>query len=158
MLVVSDTSPLNYLLLVEAIDLLPALFADVFVPPAVMDELSHDRTPTIVRAWAMNPPAWLHIQAPSFVGEISGLDRGETEAIALAEELKADAILVDERDACRVASQRGVEVIGTLAIRAKAVVRGLVDQHEIAGRLARTNFRAPPDLLADLVDRFRGSM
>ena len=45
MIVVSDTSPLNYLVLIGAIDVLPQLFGEVYVPPRVMQELQRSRTP-----------------------------------------------------------------------------------------------------------------
>jgi len=56
MIVVSDTTPLNYLILIEAIDLLPALFDIVYAPPAVIRELSHPRSSEAVRLWANLPP------------------------------------------------------------------------------------------------------
>jgi predicted nucleic acid-binding protein len=155
MLVVSDTSPLNYLLLVEAIEVLPVLFSEVFISPAVLDELRHQRAPTLVREWAINPPPWLQVKAAHDLRHIAGLDRGETEAIALAEELDADALLIDERDASRVASQRGIVVIGTFAVLAKAIVNGLIDQDTVTARLARTNFRGPIELLDVFVNRFK---
>jgi predicted nucleic acid-binding protein len=65
MIVVSDTSPLNYLVLIGAIDVLPELFQEVRVPPAAMRELTHDRTPEAVKVWAASPPDWLLITAPS---------------------------------------------------------------------------------------------
>jgi len=59
MLVVADSSPLHYLVLIEAIEVLPALYSRVIAPPAVMEELSHPRTPHAVRVWIAQPPAWL---------------------------------------------------------------------------------------------------
>jgi predicted nucleic acid-binding protein len=108
-----------------------------------------------VRDWANAPPEWLRIRAPYGIVEVPGLGRGETEAIALAEELNADAILIDERDGSRIARQRGIAVVGTLAVLAKAVAQNLVDHDEIANRLSQTNFRGPMDLFGKLVDEFR---
>ena len=56
-IVVSDTSPLNYLLLCKAIDVLPALFGDVMVPPAVLRELQSEDAPDVVRAWLEASPS-----------------------------------------------------------------------------------------------------
>ena len=64
MLVVSDTSPLNYLVLIEAIDVLPQLFHDVYAPTQVLIELAHSRAPDEVRTWAENPPTWLNVSTP----------------------------------------------------------------------------------------------
>jgi predicted nucleic acid-binding protein len=56
MIVVSDTSPLNYLILIESIQVLPAIFGRVYAPSAVVAELSHPRSPEVVRSWASKPP------------------------------------------------------------------------------------------------------
>ncbi len=63
MIVVSDTSPINYLVLIEADHVLPVLFGKVVAPPAVISELQHQKTPAKVSAWAASPPAWLEIRA-----------------------------------------------------------------------------------------------
>jgi predicted nucleic acid-binding protein len=109
MIVVSDTSPLNYLVLIEAIDILPELFGQVHVPPAVMQELQHPRTPEAVKDWAQSPPQWLSIRAASVATSPDGrLDPGEAEAIALALELRAGAILIDEKRGRRAAKDHGL--------------------------------------------------
>ena len=54
---VADTSPLNYLVLIGAIDVLPRLFEAVIVPDAVKAELLHARAPAAVRRWAAAPPS-----------------------------------------------------------------------------------------------------
>jgi predicted nucleic acid-binding protein len=56
MIVVSDTSPLNYLVLIGEVDLLPKLFAKVYIPPSVIEELTRLKTPDVVRTWAQSPP------------------------------------------------------------------------------------------------------
>jgi predicted nucleic acid-binding protein len=155
MLVVCDTSPLNYLVLIEAIDVLPILFNDVYVPPSVMLELAHPRAPVQVRQWSISPPSWLRVVGPMRIDPIFGLHLGETEAIALAQELKADALLVDERDATRIAIERGIPVVGTLAVLAKAIALGLIVQQQTVERLQETNFIGPIELIAPLVDRFK---
>ncbi len=58
-LVVADTGPLNYLVLIGASDLPPRLFETVLVPQAVCDELRHPAAPAAVRAWAAEPPAYI---------------------------------------------------------------------------------------------------
>ena len=57
MIVVSDTTPLNYLILIDAADVLPKLFGQVYAPSAVLTELSHTRSPELVRKWASGLPA-----------------------------------------------------------------------------------------------------
>lgn len=61
-LVVADTGPLNYLVLIEAIDVLPRLFEQILVPAAVYDELAHADAPVPVRAFIAQKPAWLEVR------------------------------------------------------------------------------------------------
>ena len=56
-LVVADTGPINYLVLVDAVDTLPKLFDEIVVPVAVYDELTHAEAPAVVRAWIAQAPA-----------------------------------------------------------------------------------------------------
>ena len=84
MIVVSDTSPLNYLVLIQQEHVLPSLFSRVVAPPAVVRELGHPAAPSAARLWAASPPSWLEILVPSFVDESLSLGLGETEAISLA--------------------------------------------------------------------------
>jgi hypothetical protein len=85
--VVSDTSPIHYLVECEAIQILPALFGEVIIPPTVHRELQHAKTPAAVRAWAHQLPAWVKIQAPSVLDHSINLEEGEKEAICLAAEV-----------------------------------------------------------------------
>lgn len=98
MTVVSDTSPLNYLLLIGADRVLPSLFGRVIAPPEVLAEMQHAKAPSQVSAWARQPPAWLEVCTPREVASFPGLGPGESAAIALAQQRHADALLIDERD------------------------------------------------------------
>ena len=53
--IVADTTPLNYLVLIQAADILPNLYRRVLIAPAVKAELAHANTPAIVRAWISQP-------------------------------------------------------------------------------------------------------
>ena len=92
MIVVADTSPLNYLILIDRISILQTLFTRIMVPHAVHDELLRPKAPASVRAWALDLPSWVELLTPSTTPAalLSKLDLGEAEAIALAEELCAD--------------------------------------------------------------------
>jgi predicted nucleic acid-binding protein len=65
MIVVADSSPLNYLVLIDEIDVLPKLFGRVLIPEAVARELQSPRTPPQVASWLAAQPVWLVIQAPA---------------------------------------------------------------------------------------------
>src|SRR5438132_1504423 len=102
----------------EHTHVLPALYGHVIVPPAVITELTRERTPNLVRAWMAEPPDWLRIQAPTrVIAEMrTDLGEGEREAIRLAVETSADALVVDDRDARHEAERLGVPVLGTLRV------------------------------------------
>jgi len=91
--IVSDTSPLNYLILIEAIEVLPKLFDEVLIPPAVYSELQNPRTPAAVYRLAAALPSWAKVRSPAHIDPAIALGAGETEAIALAIELRIPAIL-----------------------------------------------------------------
>jgi predicted nucleic acid-binding protein len=154
--VVADTSPLRYLVVIERGHLLPALYERISIPPAVASELNRPGTPEIVRAWIANRPGWLEIQKPIHVlpTEVD-LDDGEREAIALAMELGADLLLVDDWDARQEAARRHLRAVGTLRVLADGARLGLTNLEESFDRLRRTNFRASSKLLDSLLDEQR---
>ncbi len=149
--VVSDTSPLHYLVLCGAVDLLPALFGEVLIPPKVAQELRHCRTPAAVRDWLATAPNWLKVQAPSRVDLALPVDAGEGEAICLALEVGARALLIDDRKGRTTAGRLGLAVIGTLGILDAASKRGLVDLATVIDRLRHSNARLDPELLTTLL-------
>src|SRR5437764_14381313 len=108
MLIIADTTPLRYLVVLGQVDLLPTLFGQVINPPAVIRELQHPKAPAAVRAWIASPPPWLDMRPCSLFADavLLRLDAGEREAILLAQERQADLGLVDEQDARVEATRR----------------------------------------------------
>lgn len=158
MLVVSDSSPLRYLILVDSADILPKMFGRVVAPPEVVAELNQPKTPEAVRTWVAARPAWLEVQGPAETMEAKGLGLGERQAISLAQEIRAEAVLLDDRDAVKEAKSRGLMVLGTLALLDEAASRGLIgDLHGTLERLVKeTNFRRNPTtdgLMRDMLRR-----
>lgn len=151
--VVADTSPLNYLILIEAVDILPRLFSRVLIPGGVQLELSHPKAPRAVSSWIANPPAWLNIVklAPVFAAEPHILHQGERQAIALAAKERA-ALLMDDSEGVSLARQAGLEVVGTLSVVIRAAQRGWVDLPDMFRRLRATTFRSPIHLMARLLE------
>lgn len=143
MLVIADTSPLRYLIAIDAIEVLPALFQRVIAPSAVIEELTRSSTPATVRAVIESCPSWLEVQAPMphSLSEVSGdLDIGERAALALALELRADLVLVDDAAGRRCAKLLGLELTGTLGVLILAAERELLDLKVILPRLQRSGF------------------
>jgi predicted nucleic acid-binding protein len=95
--VVSDTSPLHYLILCGVEGVLPQLFQQVVIPPTVFAELRHSNTPAPVREWAQSLPPWVLVQKPNTLEQSLNVDAGEMEAISLAKEIHAAAVLIDDR-------------------------------------------------------------
>ena len=156
MIVVADATPLRYLVVIEREHLLPALYGHVLIPPAVADELNHENTPIVVREWLASGPLWLEIRRPAHnLGSGVDLDCGEEQAIALAEEVSADLLLVDDWDARQEAERRHLRAVGTLRVLADGARRGLNNLEDDFDRLSRTNFRVSPELLESLLDEFR---
>ena len=63
MLVIADSSPLHYLVLIDHAAILPRLFGQVLIPPMVAQELQRGRTPAPIRDWIASPPDWLEIRS-----------------------------------------------------------------------------------------------
>jgi len=169
MIVVSDTTSLRYLVFLGEDRLLHAIFGTVYVPPEVVAELRRSKSPELepVRRWAATPPAWLRVEGPKTVDESlrQRLDRGEAEAIALARQLNAERLLLDERrartvakemaEADRKANRPAWQVAGTLAVLEEGAVRNLVDIDEVTDRLRNTNYRAKEVLYQQTIENVR---
>lgn len=157
-LIVADTSPLFYLLLIGQIDLLPQLFARVLVPDAVFKELCHSATPEPAREWANALPAWVEVMSVSAIDDaaLQSLGAGERAAITLALALRADLILIDERKGTAVALSKGLDVTGTLGVLRLAARRGLVNLAEAFEQLKQTNFRYRQEVI-DAILRQEGN-
>ena len=145
MIVVSDTGPIRYLLVIGAESLLPKLFGGILLPPAVLAELRHPNAPQAVRDWVVTLPLWAVERSPT--GPIPDLnaDPGETEAIALAKELNG-ALLTDDDQAARIARAEVIPVFGTLGVLQRGHARSLIDIAESLEALGRTNYRHTPAL------------
>jgi predicted nucleic acid-binding protein len=152
--VVADTTPLNYLVLIGRTQALHQLFGEVMIPEAVLTELHHPKAPTAVTAWLQNLPCWLRVVKVSLVDDTIQLGHGETEAISLAMEKRVSIVLMDERRDRAAAEARGLLPIGTLNILDLADERGLLDGVTALNELKRTTFRADQELL----DRFEARM
>ena len=155
MIVVADTSPLNYLLLIDEIDLLPAIFGQVLLPQAVFQELQHPKTSSTVRQWMTHLPAWLEVRTVASVANpaLMGLDIGEREAIQLALDLDIGTVLMDDADGRQQAERLHLEVRGTLGILERAAHLAKINLRQALSKLEQTNFRMSPAVLAALLKR-----
>ena len=154
MIVIADTSPINYLILIGEIDVLPALYGRVLIPPSMREELGRARAPEAVRLWITRPPVWLEIREPNASSDLSlfHLDPGERDAILLAEELHADQVIIDESRGRREARRRNLSFTGTLGVLQAGAKQGLLDLKIAAGRLRQTSFHVSQHILDRLIE------
>ena len=155
MKVVSNSSPLCYLRLIEEIHLLPAMFGEIHIPDAVVRELEDEGAPDVVRAWITQPPEWLRVQEVSaeFDPKLERLHAGEREAILLARRIKADLVVMDEKAARRIAKEQGLNVTGLIGILDEAATHGMIDLLTAVERLRQTSFRVSPQMLKTVLNR-----
>lgn len=148
MIVIADTSPVNYLVLISAIDLLPELYEQVVVPGAVLEELLDRQSPRAVRGWASQLPAWAIVQEPRTLAlEVADLGRGERQAITLAMmQINRPLILMDERKVTDRARSLGLETIGLLGVLMEISNQRIGDGHALFHALLETNFSITTDL------------
>lgn len=147
MSIVSNSSPLIALARIKRLDLVPALLQSILIPPAVAREIA----PSI----RVLPP-WVSVQAPAgrlaVLTSRGRLGDGEREAIALAVEVGAVAIIVDDRPARRMAEAAGLNVIGTLGLLLEARKAGLIETLRTElDRLRATSFFLSEQLYGDVL-------
>lgn len=154
---VSNTTPLRYLIAIEQDHLLGKLFERVFIPSAVHEELTDERTPKIVRRLVMSTPVWLEVrtvketQATTFP---LTLHRGEREAILLAEELRPDMLLIDDQIGRTIALSRNLPLSGTLGVLERADKMGFLKNFpQIVQRLKASGFFITDALEQQLLER-----
>jgi hypothetical protein len=150
MRVVSNTTPISNLIRIHQLPLLAALFGEVWMPEAVAREL--ERGAKFLGAWQDAPGALaLRLASPldgPFLRQLeSVLHPGEAAAISLAEETRAELLLMDELDGRHHAAYHAVPLSGTLGVLLKAQQRGLVERlAPLIDALQACNFRIHPDL------------
>jgi predicted nucleic acid-binding protein len=156
MIVIADTTPLNHLVLIDQVSLLKALYVRVIIPNAVLSELQDRATPAKVKDWVTNRPDWLEVKHAVALPDpsLANLDAGERDAIILAEDLKADVLLIDDLGGRKEAARRNLNVAGTLTVLYVGAGRGLVEDFpETLNQLLATGFRASPEIIHLFLDR-----
>ena len=158
MIVVADTSPLNYFVQIGCESVLPSLYKRVLIPPSVLHELGHPDAPKVVADWLLDLPRWIEVRPTAGAPDsaLADLDPGEREAIQLAQEQRADLLLIDERRGRLEAKRRGLATTGTLGVLLAAAQKGLIDAAAAYQQLAtKTNFRCSPELHESFLQRVR---
>jgi len=130
-IVVADTSVLINLCRVGQDGLFKSLFHQVVIPPEVATEFAR-LSSSVPRFAGLILPDGIQTRSPATLSPVvraaKGLDAGEAAALSLAVEIRADAILVDERRGYEVARQLGLHAIGVLGILLRAKAAGILPQ------------------------------
>jgi predicted nucleic acid-binding protein len=151
-IVIADTSPINYLVLIAEIGILPRLYHRIVIPEDVFIELMDEGAPPEVREWTTRYPGWLEIRrVPGRDPSLMDLDAGEGSAIALAELETEVLLLIGDSAGRQEASRRGIPNTGTLGVLRAAAIEHLVDLPSALDNLLATNFRVSRTLVADLL-------
>ncbi len=159
MIVISDTSAITNLASIQHLQLLPQLYTQVTIPEAVYCELT-DIDPPVPGTSEVQTVSWLEVREVTnreIVERLRDevrLDAGESEAIALALELNADLLLIDERRGRAEANRLGLRITGLLGILIEAkhqnlivAVRPLMD-----ALITTSEFRVSPALYNQILD------
>ena len=158
MIVVCDTSPISGLYRIRRLHLLHDLFGKVIIPRKVLQELSE------LTKWGydlveIENATWIEVRSAAPSDDLEKLklvlDEGEAEAIALAKELRADILLIDEAKGRKVAQAEGLRIVGVLAVLIEAKQVGLISsvKEPLDELIAKTKFRVSKSLYRDVLSR-----
>ena len=131
MIVVSNTSPLTNLAAIGQFDLLQSLYKSIHIAQGVWDELNHEgkKWPG---SYEVFQATWIErhsVENRALVTALENdLDLGESETIALALELQADLVLLDEKEGRRMAKRLELPVMGVVGILLEAKANKLADR------------------------------
>lgn len=155
MIVISDTTPIIALIKINRIDLLEKLFDEVLIPEAVFDELTTNsffanETAIVKSSTFLKKTSVQNKKSLQILQAASGLDDGESQAIILADELKSDVLIIDEKKGRKVAQQLGITITGTIGILIQAHDEGMISSDEIKQyleQLKNSNIRLSDSLI-----------
>ena len=123
MIIVSDTSPVSNLILIERLDILQKLFSEIIIPTAVDAEIQ------ALKQFGKDlneyeTSEWIKVLSPGNLQKVQSLqtklDEGEAQAIALALEINCHLLLMDERIGTIVARQEGLQTVGLVGVLIQA--------------------------------------
>lgn len=136
MIVVSDTTPIISMLKIRRLDLLEKAFGEVFIPNAVYKELTDDQR-FMEEAKIVKDASYIksvpvsNFEAVRILRMATGLDWGESEAIVLADEQKADVLLMDEAKGRAISEKMGIAIMGTIGLLISTYEDGLITSWEV---------------------------
>jgi uncharacterized protein len=157
MIIISDTSPISNLLLIGQLPLLKALYGQLIIPDAVFQEIKVLET-FGVDVSTVQAANWIEVRAVCEQRLVEKLvmevDRGEAEAIALAIELNAERLLIDERIGRRVAQRYDLKITGLLGVLVSAKQNRLINELKpiLDQLIQQAKFRVHADLYQQILE------
>ncbi|KPQ32154.1 MAG: putative nucleic acid-binding protein, contains PIN domain [Phormidesmis priestleyi Ana] len=156
MIIISDTSPISNLLLIGQLSLLKVLYGQLIIPDAVFQEIKALET-FAIDVSGVQTADWIEVRAvcDQMLVEklVTEVDRGEAEAIALAIELNAERLLIDERIGRRVAQRYDLKITGLLGVLVSAKQNKLIDELKpvLDQLIQQAKFRVHADLYQQIL-------
>lgn len=155
MTIISDTTPIISLIKINRLDLLEKLFKEVLIPEAVYRELTTNalfaNEAKIVKTSSfLKTSSVQNRKSLQLLQAVSGLDDGESEAIILADELKSDVLIMDERKGRKVAQKLGIKITGTVGVLLQSYSENMISSDEIKtylDQLKNSNIRLSESLI-----------
>lgn len=125
-MIVSNATPLIAFARIGELELLQRMVRHILVPEAVWQEVTEAGNRPGVEE--IRNASWVEVRPVRVIPPeiLPLLDRGEAEAVALAEEIAADELLLDERAARAIATARGLKIIGTAGLLVRAKQQGMI--------------------------------
>jgi len=124
--VVSNTTPLIALADIGQLELLHKLYGEIYIPEAVLNEIKTEPAKTAVMG-----SSWIKVKTIENTEDKklfrAKLHVGEVEVMILAEEMKADLLIMDDNAAKKTAKFLGMTVTGTLGVLIKAKREGYIE-------------------------------
>jgi predicted nucleic acid-binding protein len=132
MTIISNTSPISNLAVIGQLPLLQQIYGNITIPQAVADEIAKVAT-IYTQAASLPDQSWITVQSVKDEATVqrlrgSKLDAGESEAIALALELNAELLIIDEQLGREIAVNQGLNVTGLLGALLEAKNKGLISK------------------------------
>lgn len=136
MIVVSDTTPIISFLKIDRLDILHSMFGEVLIPQKVFDELTETKEFPEEAKIIKSTDFIKMVTVPDskivfMIQEQTGLDLGESEAIAYTSISKANLLLIDETKGRLIASSLGLKIMGTIGILMQALKKGFCSKEQM---------------------------
>ena len=153
MKVVSNSSPLIFLSILELLDILRVEFGEVLIPETVYQEVT---AADLKGSDEVTDADWIKVVPIENRGSLfllPSLDAGEKEAIILASEQNADLLLIDDLAGRRAAIMHEINVMGTLGVLKVMHMKGRVENLEyVLDDLLKHGFRMDANLYRKILE------